>query len=239
LALRDTLHRSTGRLLALRREALALARQATLLHHHLDAVIPAADAADTVVLIPGFLATSGVLRPLADALEASGVSIASFTHPPGIGVIGLAERVRDVVRGVPSERVHLVGHSIGGLAARWFVQELGGDARVVQTLSLASPFWGVSRAGLVPGTLARDLEPGSPLLAKIRAGVAEGVPHFAVSGSHDLLVGSAGTLGVAGEIVADGCGHNAVLYDPKVLAHVVERVRQAQRPVDASMVAPH
>src|SRR6185503_4797219 len=126
-------------LAALRREALALARQATLLHHDLDAVIPAGDTGDTVVLIHGFLATAGVFRPLADALEAeAGVSIASFTHPPGIGVIDLAERVRDVVRRVSSERVHLVGHSIGGLAARWFVQELGGDARVVQTLSLAS-----------------------------------------------------------------------------------------------------
>jgi triacylglycerol lipase len=231
---------TSARLNALRREALALARQATLLHHDLDAVIPGGDTSDTVVLIHGFLATAGVFRPLADALAAeAGVSIASFTHPPGIGVIELAGRVRDVVRRVPNERVHLVGHSIGGLAARWFVQELGGDARVVQTLSLASPFWGVARAGLVPGALARDLEPESALLAKLRAGIVRGVPHFAVSGSHDLVVGTAGTLGVAGEIVADGCGHNAVLYDPKVLAHVVARVRQAQRPVDASGSAPH
>jgi alpha-beta hydrolase superfamily lysophospholipase len=218
---------------ALRREALALARQATLLRHDLAAVVPV-DATETVVLVHGFLATAGVLRPLGAALEAeAGVATASFTHPPGLGVVELAERVKEVVRRLTSERVHLVGHSIGGLAARWFVQELGGDARVVQTLSLASPFWGVRRSGLVPGALARDLAPESALLAKLRAGIARGVPHFAVSGTHDLVVGPAGSLGAAGEILADGCGHNAVLYDRQVLAHVVGRVRQARRPGEA------
>ncbi len=234
LALWDTLHRSSERLLALRREALALARQATLLRHDLSAVVPGGDATDTVVLVHGFLATAGVLRPLGAALEAeAGVSTASFTHPPGIGVVELAERVRETVRRLASERVHLVGHSIGGLAARWFVQELGGDARVVQTLSLASPFWGVRRAGLLVGPLARDLAPDSALLAKLRAGIAVGVPHRAVSGTHDVVVGAAETLGAAGEILADGCGHNAVLYDRQVLDHVVACVRQARRPGDA------
>jgi triacylglycerol lipase len=224
---------------ALRREALALARQATLLRHDLGAALPSTNAADTVVLVHGFLATAGVLRPLAKALEAEvGIATASFTHRPGIGVVELAERVAQVVQRVPSGRVHLVGHSIGGLAARWFVQELGGDARVVQTLSLASPFWGVRRAELVPGALARDLEPESALLAKLRAGIAAGVPHFAVSGTHDLVVGAAGTLGAAGEILADGCGHNAILYDTKVLAHVVACVRQARRPVAAPDTTP-
>jgi pimeloyl-ACP methyl ester carboxylesterase len=211
----------TARLDALRREALAMARQWTLLRHDLVQVVPPRGA-DVAVLVHGFLATAGVLRPLGEALETqAGVTVGSFTHPPGVSVTGLAERVAEFVSRIEAERVQLVGHSIGGLAVRWFVQELGGDPRVVQTVSLASPFWGARRARFLPGSLARELEPGSSVLAMLRAGIGRSVPHYAVSGSHDGLVGPPSRLGAVEEMVAEGCGHNAVLYDPAVLEAVV------------------
>ncbi|HTQ05364.1 MAG TPA: hypothetical protein VMI54_15985 [Polyangiaceae bacterium] len=214
---------------ALGREALAMARQWTLLGHDLATVVPPR-AEDVVVLVHGFLATAGVLRPLREALEAdAGVTVASFTHPPGLAVTALAERVAAVVRRVEAERIQLVGHSLGGLAARYFVDVLGGDPRVVQTVSIAAPFWGTNRARALPGAFARELVPESPLLARVREGLGRGVPHFAVSGSHDAVVGPAAPLGAAAELVADGCGHNAVLYDPRVLRSVVERVRLGRR----------
>jgi pimeloyl-ACP methyl ester carboxylesterase len=207
------------------REALAFARQFTLLHRDLDAQVPS-HARELVVLVHGFLATAGVLRPLRERLEAEGRTVGSFTHPPGIGVETLAARVGEVVAASRAERIHLVGHSIGGLAARWFVQELGGDARVVQTVSIASPFWGAPRARLVPGPLARDLHPQSALLARLREGIGRGVPHLAVSGTHDAVVGVPQPLGAAAELLAPGMGHNAVLYDPAVLARVVAAVAE-------------
>lgn len=213
-------------ILALGREALAMARQATLLRHDLTVVAPASGA-DVAVLVHGFLATAGVLRPLGEALAtAAEVTLTSFTHVPGISVTALAERVGEHVRALDAERIYLVGHSIGGLAVRWFTGELGGDARVVQTVSLASPFWGVRRARLLPGTLAREIKPGSPVLARLRAEIGSGVPHFAVSGSHDAVVGPPARLGSADELVAAGCGHNAVLYDASVLRAVAERIRE-------------
>jgi hypothetical protein len=214
---------------AFTREALAMARQWTLLGHDLATVVPAGGE-DVAVLVHGFLATAGVLRPLRDALEAeAGVTVASFTHAPGISVTALAERVAELVRRVDAERIQLVGHSIGGLAARWFTAELGGDARVVQTVSIASPFWGTKRARALPGALGRELAPGSVILERIREGIGRGVPHFAVSGSHDAVVGPPARLGAASELVAEGCGHNAVLYDARVLGSVVERVRAGRR----------
>ena len=214
------------RVQALTREALALARQATLLHRDVASVAPT-DERELIVLVHGFLATAGVLRPLRDRLEADGHAVASFTHAPGLGVADLAQRVGEVVQGSHAERIQLVGHSIGGLAARWFVEALGGDPRIAQTVSLASPFWGTRRARLLPGQLGRDLHPESPLLERLRASVTRGVPHFAVSGTHDAVVGAPSSLGSAGELLAEGCGHNAVLYDPSVLDAVVKRlVRQ-------------
>jgi len=226
-----------GNIWALTREALALARQATLLHRDVASVAPT-DERELIVLVHGFLATAGVLRPLRERLEADGHAVASFTHAPGIGIADLARRVGDVVKGSRAERIQLVGHSIGGLAARLFVEALGGDPRIAQTVSLASPFWGTRRARLLPGQLGRDLAPGSPLLERLRASVTHGVPHFAVSGTHDAVVGPALPLGADGELSAEGCGHNALLYDPRVLDAVARRAAAATSPAPGAHRAP-
>ena len=218
-ALRD----SRERVGALGREALAIARQATLLHRDIGSVLPT-DERELVVLVHGFLATAGVFRPLRERLEHEGHAVASFTHAPGIGVAELAARVGELVDRSHAERIQLVGHSIGGLAARFFVDSLGGDPRIAQTVSLASPFWGARRAWLLPGQLGRDLHPDSALLVRLRESVTRGVPHFAVAGTHDAVVGAPLSLGSAGELVAEGCGHNAVLYDPRVMDAVVKRL---------------
>src|SRR5262249_27617674 len=129
--------RGPSRLRIMGREALAFARLATLLHRDLAALH--ADHAtadeDVVVLLHGLFATAGVLRPLRRRLEQqAGAHTASFSYPPGPGIPALAERLGALVAKLPEGvRIHLVGHSLGGLVARWFVQELGGDPRVVQT----------------------------------------------------------------------------------------------------------
>jgi len=76
----------------------------------------------------------------------------------------------------------------------------------------------------LPGQLGRDLHPDSALLERLRESVTRGVPHFAVTGTHDAVVGAPLSLGSAGELVAEGCGHNAVLYDPRVMDAVVKRL---------------
>jgi len=216
---------------ALRREAAALARQARLLPRGLAERIPEVQAEDVVVLVHGFLATAGVLWPLARRLEReAGASVASFTHVPGEGIERIAERVAALVGKLPraTERLHLVGHSIGGLAVRHYATSPTADRRIVQTISIASPFSGVRRASLLPGRLGRDLDPDAPLLARLRTGVACGVPHFCVAGSHDAVVDAGALLPSAERLLAPGCGHNAVLYDPLVESEIVARVRRAR-----------
>jgi triacylglycerol lipase len=212
----------------LTREALALARQATLLHRDVLPVVPNAERGDVVVLLHGFLATAGVLRPLRDAIE-RGVAAptASFTHPPGLGIESIAGRLAEVVRSLrsPELRIHLVGHSIGGLAARWFVTELGGDPRVVGTVSIASPFEGAPRARLFPGHLARDIEPGSALLARLR-GAESAVPHLSIAGGRDRIVPSGALLSHGERLFIERAGHNELLYDAETVAAVLARIAE-------------
>jgi pimeloyl-ACP methyl ester carboxylesterase len=216
-----------GRLLAAGREALALARQATLLHRDLGVVVPELSSGDGVVLlVHGFLATAGVLRPLGSAIEReTGARVASFTHPPGASVEHIAARIQAVIRALPIMplSVHLVGHSVGGLAARFFVEELGGDPRVVGTISIASPFGGTRRAIGLPGPLMRDLVPGSPLLRRL-AERRTAVPHLSIAGDRDAVVLDGGSLGGADAIVLEGAAHNSIVYDRRTQRAVIARI---------------
>ena len=65
------------------------------------------------------------------------------------------------------ERVHVVGHSMGGLIARYYVQRLGGDRRIHTLVTLGTPHGGTVMAKLLPTPVCRQLRPGSDLLAEL------------------------------------------------------------------------
>jgi pimeloyl-ACP methyl ester carboxylesterase len=79
----------------------------------------------------------------------------------------LAEEVEALVVETGYERIHIVGHSMGGVIARYYVTRLGGDERVHTLVTLGSPHHGTYLAYGWPSTLMRQLRPGSPLLREL------------------------------------------------------------------------
>jgi triacylglycerol lipase len=84
-----------------------------------------------------------------------------------------AERLSAHVEGICAdtgfERIHVIGHSMGGLIARYYVQCLGGDERVHTLVTLGSPHSGTATAYLVPHRLGRQLRPGSDVVTELAA----------------------------------------------------------------------
>jgi triacylglycerol lipase len=81
----------------------------------------------------------------------------------------LRRHVRRLREQTGAERVHLVGHSLGGVIARYYVQRMGGSAHVDALVTLGSPHGGTLSAHLLPTALARQLRPGSALMAELAA----------------------------------------------------------------------
>jgi pimeloyl-ACP methyl ester carboxylesterase len=67
------------------------------------------------------------------------------------------------------ERVHVIGHSLGGVVARYYVQRMGGDSRVHTLTTLGSPHSGTHAAWLLPQRLVAQLRPGSELMRELAA----------------------------------------------------------------------
>jgi triacylglycerol lipase len=216
-------------------ETISTLREVVLMPRDLVPVVPRElrHEDDVVVLVHGFFASAGVWRPMKRMLvEKTGAKVASFTHAPGTGIDRIARSLAKLVERVPTGcRVHLVGHSLGGLVVRWYVQELGGHARVTQTISLGSPFGGTARAHPFPFLVGRELARTSPLLARLRSRAHEhDVPHTSVVAEGDLMVVPAESAAFPrGDVVVlPRCGHNTLLFHADSIARVVERVRVVQ-----------
>jgi pimeloyl-ACP methyl ester carboxylesterase len=84
----------------------------------------------------------------------------------------LAEEVEAIVAETGYERIHVVGHSMGGLIARYYVTRLGGDERVHTLVTLGSPHHGTYLAYAWNSRIMQQLRPGSPLLQELEQPVA-------------------------------------------------------------------
>lgn len=65
------------------------------------------------------------------------------------------------------ERIHVIGHSMGGLIARYYVQRLDGDARVHTLVTLGTPHQGTNAARVFPRGVCRQLSPTSEVVAEL------------------------------------------------------------------------
>ncbi|CAM5385001.1 esterase/lipase family protein [Streptomyces narbonensis] len=98
----------------------------------------------------------------------------------------LGRRVEEIRARTGHAEVDIVGHSLGGLVARYYVQRLGGDTRVRTLVTLGTPHSGTTVAPLADAhPLVRQMRPGSPVLREL-AGPAPGCRTRFVSFWSDL-----------------------------------------------------
>ncbi|GAA2800712.1 esterase/lipase family protein [Kribbella solani] len=99
-------------------------------------------------------------------------SIHTFSYSPlTLDVRSTAERMGHEIEAIcaesGSDQIHVIGHSLGGLIARYYVQRLGGDARVHTCLTLGTPHQGTVAAKLLPWPLVKQVRPDSDLMTEL------------------------------------------------------------------------
>lgn len=106
--------------------------------------LPASPPRGVAVTVCGLGDTAGTWSRLHQALLDDGLAVAPMVwNPVGASMDALAERVTATARQAMAEagtdRLHLVGHSIGGVIARWAVQRGGLHGAAETVTTLASP----------------------------------------------------------------------------------------------------
>jgi triacylglycerol lipase len=140
-------------------------QQRGLVHYAVDA------AATPILFVHGIVDNHSIFASLERALRRRGFSDLSWfdygllTSDVRRAASDFAVAVERLTEESGYERIHVVGHSLGGLIARYYVQRLSGHERVRTLITLGTPHAGteLARAGrLLP--LVRQLRPDSSLI---------------------------------------------------------------------------
>lgn len=155
---------------------------------------------------------------------------AAFGYRSSGTVTELARALGDYVATLPADApLHIVGHSLGGVIARLYLQTCGGRARARSFTTLSSPHQGLLA---IPGArvlpVIRDLLPGSPVLARLEetAGELDGLPCLSIVSSRDHFVRPWQRASFAGaRVVPVGhAGHVGLLFSREVAGLVADHL---------------
>ncbi|HEY2191629.1 MAG TPA: alpha/beta fold hydrolase [Actinomycetospora sp.] len=224
-------------------------------HHRTDPLPPGErsllvsdlDGAGTpVLLVHGIVDNRSIFVHLARVLRRRGHgTVQAVNYSPLTALTGdiraaardLGQHVERLCAASGSDRVHIVGHSLGGLIARYYVQRLGGDALVDTLVTLGTPHRGSRIAHLLPPTVVpRQLLPDSDLLRELDEPAPGCRTRFlAVWSRMDQLIVPQRNARLAhpdlqvSNVRLDHVGHMAMTIDPEVV-HLVTCTLSGTRP---------
>lgn len=140
----------------------------------------------------------------------------------------VAKKVDELRHGLGVEKVHLIGHSMGGIIARNFIQLRGGAAKIDRCVCLGSPHAGSKLAPFTVTTLGKVLVPNSDFLKRLaEAPVPEGPQMTCIYSSKDNMVlpVESARLHWAENILLDGMGHTSLIYRKPALKAVISALQ--------------
>jgi pimeloyl-ACP methyl ester carboxylesterase len=195
---------------------------------------PAEGAPAAVLFIHGFLCNGGLWQPAIRYLVRHGIQHAyTINLEPPFGSLNrhgrqVAHYVERICRRHGCERVVLVGHSMGGLAARASLRERGMSRRVAKVIAIGTPHHGTLHAWFSPGRNVAQLRPGNAWLAKLNA-TDSPAPVTNIYALQDNLVApqDSARLENAKNIGLSGIGHIALCFSPRVHALLYRELMSA------------
>jgi pimeloyl-ACP methyl ester carboxylesterase len=142
--------------------------QRGLIHYDVDA------AATPILLVHGYIENHAIFTVMERALRRRGFDMLTaydyglLTHSIPRAAARLGHAIEKLATNSGYERIHVIGHSLGGLITRYYVQRLGGDSCVHTLVTLGTPHQGTHLARAAPLLpLVRQLTPSSPIIQEL------------------------------------------------------------------------
>jgi len=210
-------------------------------------------SAPPVLLLHGYGCNSGYWAHLVPLLDAARISHAAIDLEPLTGDIdsyaaGIEDAAARLCRLTGAPRLVVVGHSMGGLAARAWMR-VHGAGRVARLITLGTPHHGTCLASLGPGANARQMRRsgvGGPECTWLRM-LADGEDAAAraritsIYSHHDNIIApqTSSRLPGARNLAFGGVGHVALGRNRRILAAVMAEIDAAGMACTASVAAHH
>ncbi|MEU3721713.1 triacylglycerol lipase [Streptomyces sp. NPDC031705] len=138
---------------------------------------PAAALPDPVVFVHGWNSDGSAWNVMAGRFRSDGhpsERLFQWTYPAyqsnATTASELGATVDRVLAATGAAKVDLVTHSMGSLSSRYYLKNLGGDAKVDAWVSLAGPNHGTDTARWCGGAACVEMRPGSAFLNELNTG---------------------------------------------------------------------
>ena len=191
-----------------------------------------------VLIIHGFLGTRGSMYMLERRLVDDGFVVVSFN----LGTLNVRDirrsaflihrKIERILAQTPSQRIDIIGHSMGGLIGLYYVKKLGGHARVRKLIMMGTPIrgtWtalmGVMTLGLW-STSSWQLLPRSRFLDELAQGpMPPGVDVHTIAAARDWVVPLPTTRLTGASATTVPLGHSSLVVSEEVYRRVVNTLR--------------
>lgn len=186
-----------------------------------------------VIMLHGYAMNRANFIPLARRLSVAGLGPMYGFEYWSLGKTAsaarrLGEYVERLCARTGSERVDLVGHSMGGMVARYYVSRGRGADRVRNLITIGSPHRGTDVSAVGFGRPGSELAPNSSFLQRLEAApVPAKVRITAILSRSDALVPTPrGRWRGVEQIVYDDLGHLSMLASRRVANEIISRLSQ-------------
>ncbi len=206
--------------------------------------------APPVLIIHGFLGTRGSMFMLERRLVEDGFVVVSFN----LGTLNVRDirrsaflihrKIERILAQTPSQRIDIIGHSMGGLIGLYYVKKLGGHQRVRKLLMMGTPVRGTwaALAGVVTlglwSTSSWQLLPRSRFLDELAQGpIPPGVEVHTIAAARDWVVPLQTTRISGAKSSTVPMGHSSLVVSEEVYRRVVNALRPPHEQVHEELPA--
>lgn len=188
-----------------------------------------------IILIHGYLMRGLVMYPIKRRLNKDGYkNVYLFTYsPPWLNIDDFSRQLRDKIEFVKkeagAEKVDLICHSMGGLVALNYINNLDGAKIVNRLITLGTPFGGSKLWSFSIGKCGKEMKPGSEFLKKLSMPPA-GIKTTAIYTTFDEMVipYEYSKLEGADNVEMKYIGHVGLLFNGKVYGIIREALKASQ-----------
>jgi pimeloyl-ACP methyl ester carboxylesterase len=203
----------------------------------------AATDALPVLIIHGFLGTRGSMYMLERRLADDGFVVVSFnlgalnTRDIRRSAFLIHRKIERILAQTPTQKIDILGHSMGGLIGLYYAKKLGGHTRVRKLVMMGTPVHGTwtALAGVLTlglwSTSSWQLLPRSRFLDELAQGpMPPGVELHTIAAARDWVVPLATTRLPGASSATVPLGHSSLVVSEEVYKRIIQALRSTIRP---------